>query len=283
MNPTKVWYITGASQGFGLSLVKKLLAAGYRVAATTRKVETLKQAVGNSNADNFLPLSVDLANMDSIRRSVEETQAHFGAIDVLVNNAGYGMAGTLEETAERDIRNIFEVNVMALLSVTKIVVPVMRKQRSGYIINMGSVAGFVGAPGWSIYSATKAAVAAFSEVLALDLREFGIRVTVVEPSGFRTGFLTEGSLALTEVKLDGYQAVKDTQRRYLAGNGKQPGDPDRAAGILIDMAENNAPPLHLVLGVDAYNRAMQKVDDLKEEMIQWRPITQSADFPIDSH
>ena len=281
MNPAKVWYVTGASQGFGLSLVKKLLAAGYRVAATSRKLEALKQAVEPAHAGNFLPLAVDLADMDSIRRSVEETQTHFGSIDVLVNNAGYGMAGTLEETTEQDIRNIFEVNVMALLNVTKVVVPLMRNQRSGYIINMGSVAGFVGAPGWSIYSATKAAVAAFSEVLALDLEEFGIRVTVVEPSGFRTGFLTENSLAFTEVRLNGYRAVKDTQKRYLAADGKQPGDPDRAAEILIDMAENNAPPLHLLLGVDAYNRATHKVDHLKEEMIQWRRVTGSADFPSD--
>ena len=279
MNSSKVWYVTGASQGFGLSLVKKLLSAGYRVAATTRNEEALKRAVGLADADKFLPLVVDLGNTDAIRHSVEETTARFGTIDVLVNNAGYGMAGTLEETTEQEIRKIFDVNVLALLNVTKAVLPIMRQQRSGYIINMGSVAGFVGAPGWSIYSATKAAVAGFSEVLALDVKEFGIKVTVVEPSNFRTSFLAGNSLVFTDVKIDGYQVVKDTQKRYMAGNGRQPGDPDKAAEIFIQLAESNDPPVHLLLGVDAYNRATRKVAGLQDEMTHWQGITESADFP----
>lgn len=279
MNSSKVWYVTGASQGFGLALVKKLLSAGYRVAATSRNAETLEQAVGMTDAERFLPLGVDLGDFDVIQHSVEETKARFGTIDVLVNNAGYGMAGTLEETAEEDIRKIFDVNVLALLNVTKAVLPIMRQQRSGYIINMGSVAGFVGAPGWSVYSATKAAVAGFSEVLALDVKEFGIKVTVVQPSNFRTGFLTKNSLAFTDVRIDGYQVVKETQKRYLAGSGRQPGDPDKAAEIFIQLAESNAPPVHLLLGVDAYDRATKKVAGLQDEMTHWQAITESADFP----
>ena len=279
MNSAKVWYVTGASQGFGLALAKKLLNAGYRVAATTRNEEALNRAVGLADADKFLPLVVDLGNTDAIRRSVDETTARFGTIDVLVNNAGYGMAGTLEETTEQEIRKIFDVNVLALLNVTKAVLPIMRQQRSGYIINMGSVAGFVGAPGWSIYSATKAAVAGFSEVLALDVKEFGIKVTVVEPSNFRTSFLAGNSLVFTDVKIDGYQVVKDTQKRYMAGNGRQPGDPDKAAEIFIQLAESNDPPVHLLLGVDAYNRATRKVAGLQDEMTHWQGITESADFP----
>ena len=279
MNSAKVWYVTGASQGFGLALAKKLLNAGYRVAATTRNEEALNRAVGLVDADKFLPLVVDLGNTDAIRHSVEETTSRFGTIDVLVNNAGYGMAGTLEETTEQEIRKIFDVNVLALLNVTKAVLPIMRQQRSGYIINMGSVAGFVGAPGWSIYSATKAAVAGFSEVLALDVKEFGIKVTVVEPSNFRTSFLAGNSLVFTDVKIDGYQVVKDTQKRYMAGNGRQPGDPDKAAEIFIQLAESNDPPVHLLLGVDAYNRATRKVAGLQDEMTHWQGITESADFP----
>jgi short-subunit dehydrogenase len=279
MNSSKVWYVTGASQGFGLALVKKLLSAGYRVAATSRNAETLEQAVGMTDAERFLPLGVDLGDFDVIQHSVEETKARFGTIDVLVNNAGYGMAGTLEETAEEDIRKIFDVNVLALLNVTKAVLPIMRQQRSGYIINMGSVAGFVGAPGWSVYSATKAAVAGFSEVLALDVKEFGIKVTVVQPSNFRTGFLTKNSLAFTDVRIDGYQVVKETQKRYLAGSGRQPGDPDKAAEIFIQLAESNDPPVHLLLGVDAYDRATKKVAGLQDEMTHWQAITESADFP----
>src|SRR5580693_6369900 len=215
MNTSKVWYVTGASQGLGLTLVKKLFEYGYRVAAGSRDVHTLNQSVGLIDKDRFLPLAVDLKNPDCIDESIQQTLAAFGRIDVVVNNAGYGMAGTLEETAEQDIRNIFNVNVLATIDVVKSVLPVMRSQKSGYIINIGSVAGFVGAPGWSVYSATKAAVAAFSEVIALDVKGFGIKVTIVEPSGFRTGFLAENSLAITATKIEGYEAVKNTRDRYL--------------------------------------------------------------------
>jgi short-subunit dehydrogenase len=221
-----------------------------------------------------------LTNQDSIAESIQQTVEAFGSIDVVVNNAGYGMAGTVEETAEKDIRNIFDVNVVAVIDVIKSVLPVMRKRGSGYIINIGSVAGFVGAPGWTVYSATKAAIAAFSEVLALDVKELGIKVTVVEPSGFRTGFLTKDSLAYIESKIDGYRAVKDTQQRYLAGNGKQPGDPEMAAAILIELAETEQPPLHLYLGEDAYNRASGKLAAMAAELQKWKSTTISADYKL---
>ena len=278
MNTSKVWYVTGASQGLGLTLVKNLLEHGYRVGATSRNAQALKNFVGVIDAERFLPLSVDLNNLDSIDESIQQTITTFGSIDVVVNNAGYGMAGTVEEIAGQDIRNIFNVNVLATIDVIKSVLPLMRKQRSGYIINIGSVAGFVGAPGWSVYSATKAAVAAFSEVLALDVKEFGINVTVVEPSGFRTGFLTKNSLSFTESKIEGYQAVKDTQKRYLAGDGKQPGDPERASAILIELAESQQPPLHLYLGEDAYNRASGKLAVMTAELEEWKSTTISADY-----
>jgi short-subunit dehydrogenase len=278
MNTSKVWYVTGASQGLGLTLVKKLLAGGHRVAATSRDAHTLNQAVGLIDKRRFLPLAVDLNNTDCIDESVQQTLAAFGRIDVVVNNAGYGMAGTVEEIAEHDIKNIFNVNVLAAIDVVKSVLPAMRSQRSGYIINIGSVAGFVGAPGWSVYSATKAAVAAFSEVMALDLKEFNIKVTVVEPSGFRTGFLTKDSLALTTSKIAGYEAVKNTQERYLAASGKQPGDPDKASEILIRLAESQNPPVHLYLGQDAYNRASEKLKEMTQELEQWKETTISADF-----
>jgi short-subunit dehydrogenase len=278
MNTSKVWYVTGASQGLGLILVKKLLANGYRVAATSRDAHTLSQAVGLIDRDRFLPLVVDLNNLDCIDESIQKTLATFGRIDVVVNNAGYGMTGTLEETGEQDIRNIFNVNVMATINVVKSVLSIMRLQKSGYIINIGSVAGFVGAPGWSVYSATKAAVAAFSEVIALDVKEFGIKITVAEPSGFRTGFLSKNSLTFTESNLDGYQAVKEIQKRYLESNGLQPGDPEKASEILIWLAEKEHPPLHLYLGKDAYHRASAKLATMTAELEEWKSITISADF-----
>ncbi|MEN0052530.1 MAG: SDR family NAD(P)-dependent oxidoreductase [Mucilaginibacter sp.] len=278
MKTSKVWYVTGASRGLGLTLVKTLLDNGYRVAATSRDARTLREAVGLIDKDRFLPLAVDLNNPDCIDESVQQTLAAFGRIDVVVNNAGYGMAGTVEEIAEQDITNIFKVNVLATIEVVKRILPVMRSQKSGYIINIGSVAGFVGAPGWAVYSATKAAVAAFSEVLALDVKEFNINVTVVEPSGFRTGFLTKDSLALTESKIEGYEAVKNTQERYLAADGKQPGSPEKASEILIELAESEQPPVHLYLGQDAYNRASEKLKTMTAELEQWKATTISADF-----
>lgn len=278
MNSAKVWYVTGASQGLGLTLVKKLLDSGYRVAATSRNAQMLKDAVGLIDTGRFLPLAVDLKNLDCIDESVKQTIAAFGGIDVVVNNAGYGMAGTVEEITGHDISNIFDVNVMATIDVTRSILPFMRKQQAGYIINIGSVAGFAGAPGWAVYSATKAAVAAFSEVLALDVKEFGIKVTVVEPAGFRTGFLTQNSMAFTQSMIEGYQAVKDTQQRYLAANGRQAGDPEKAANILIQLSQNKEAPLHLYLGHDAYNRVSEKLAAMTAELELWKNTTISADF-----
>jgi len=278
MSTAKVWFVTGASQGLGLILVKKLLDKGYRVAATSRNARTLKEAVGLVDADRFLPLALDVNNSDAIGDAVGQIVAAFGRIDVLVNNAGYGMAGTLEETPDQKIASIIDINLRAAIAVTKTVLPVMRRQRSGYILSIGSVAGFVGAPGWSIYSATKAGLAAFSEVLALDVAEFGIRTTVVEPAGFRTGFLTEGSLAYTESTIEGYEAVKKTQERYLAMNGKQPGDPEKAAEIFITIAEHPDPPIHLYLGADAYTRAAKKLAEMTAELEKWKAVTLSADY-----
>lgn len=278
MNTSKVWYVTGASQGLGLVLVKKLLDKGYRVAATSRNAQVLKDAVGIINRDLFLSLNVDLNNIESVTESIQQTLSAFGRIDVLVNNAGYGMAGTLEETEDQKIRSIIDVNLIATINVTKVTLPIMREQKSGHIFNIGSVAGFAGAPGWSIYSATKAAVAAFSEVLALDVREFGIKVTVVEPAGFRTGFLTRHSLAFIESKIEGYEAVKQTQERYLLMDGKQSGDPARASEILIELSENPEPPVHIFLGADAYNRASSKLSSLKDELEKWKELTMDADY-----
>jgi len=279
MNSSKVWYVTGASQGLGLILVKKLLDHGHRVAATSRKISTLSEAVGSVAKDRWLPLAVDLNNSASIAGSIQQTLTTFGRIDVVVNNAGYGMDGPLEEIPEEDIRNIINVNILATINVVKAVLPTLRSQRSGYILNLGSVAGFVGAPGWSVYSATKAAVAAFSEVLALDVKEFGITVTVVEPAGFRTGFLTEKSLAVAPVTIEGYENVRKTKERYLSMDGRQPGDPGRAAEIFMELADNPEPPIHLFLGKDAYIRVRSKLDTMSESLEKWKSTTIGADFP----
>lgn len=278
MNISKVWYVTGASRGLGLSLVKRLLADGYRVAATSRSASELQKVAGITDPGRFLPLGVDLTSDDAIRRSIEQTVATFGTVDVIVNNAGYGMEGTVEELEEQKMRDIFEINVFATINVTRHAIPYLRKQRSGHIINMASVAGFVGAPGWAIYSATKSAVIAFSEVLALDLGELGINVTVVAPSGFRTGFLTKESLVSTESRIADYRAVASTRARYAAMDGQQDGDPEKAAALFIQLAETPAPPLHLWLGANAFDRAGEKLESMAKELKKWRDLSVSADF-----
>jgi len=282
MSSNKVWYITGASQGLGLSLVKQLLSTGYRVAATSRSASELQKAVGPKDSLRFLPLEVDLTKPDAIRESIERAVAVFGNIDVIVNNAGYGMEGTVEELDEKAMRSIFEINVFAAINVIRYTLPHLRRQRSGHIINISSVAGFVGAPGWSVYSATKAALIAFSEVLALDLSELGIKVTVVGPSGFRTGFLSEKSLVTTESRIPDYQAVSKTRSRYAAMDGNQDGDPEKAAALFIQLAENPEPPLHLWLGANAIERASEKIESMGQELKKWKELSVSADFHQDS-
>ena len=278
MKSTKVWYVTGASRGLGLSLVKKLLSEGYRVAATSRSASEMQKVVGSNDSLRFLPLEVDLTNPDAIHDSIERTVAAFGTIDVIVNNAGYGMEGTVEELDEKDMHAIFGINVFASISVIKYALPYLRRQRSGHIINISSVAGFVGAPGWSIYSATKSALIAFSEVLALDLQELGIKVTVVGPTGFRTGFLSKESLVTTESRISDYQSVSKTRARYAAMNGNQDGDPEKAAALFIQLAENPEPPLHLWLGSNAIDRASEKIESMGQELKKWKNLSVSADF-----
>ena len=258
--------------------VKKLLFEGYRVAATSRSASEMQKAVGSNDSLRFLPLEVDLTNPDAIHESIDRTVAAFGTIDVIVNNAGYGMEGTVEELDEKDMRAIFGVNVFASISVIKYALPYLRRQRSGHIINISSVAGFVGAPGWSIYSATKSALIAFSEVLALDIQELGIKVTVVGPSGFRTGFLSKESLVTTESRISDYQTVSKTRARYAAMNGNQDGDPEKAAALFIQLAENPEPPLHLWLGTNAIDRASEKIESMAQELKKWKNLSVSADF-----
>lgn len=276
INTNKVWYITGASKGLGLALVKKLLAGGFRVAATSRSAAQLQEAVGID--ENFLALQVDLANETSIETSVLQTHKHFGRIDVVVNNAGYGIGGAIEELTQQEVKDSFDVNVFATISVIKSVMPFLREQRSGSIINISSIAGFVGAVGWSMYAATKFAIIGLTEVLAEDVREFGIKVTVVAPGAFRTEFLSEGSLVLSKNKIDDYQAIRNSHIRYGSMNNKQTGDPEKAAEVFIKIAEDPNPPVRLFIGSDAYSRADAKIGQLKDELAHWKDLTFSTDF-----
>ena len=278
MSTKKVWYVTGASKGLGLSLVRKLLHDGYRVAATSRYKNSLAEAIGSYDEKQFLPLEADLTNVASITQSIQQTQQFFGGLDVIVNNAGYGIGGAVEELNSTDIHKCFDVNVFATIHVMQAAMPYLRAQRSGHIINISSIGGFAGATGWGIYAATKYAVMGLTEVMAEDVKEFGIKVSAVAPGGFRTQFLSDESVVFADQKMDDYGAVRNSHARYAGMNGKQLGDPDKAAHALITLAEDPSPPVRLFLGSDAYDRAKAKIDLLTQELEQWKELTFSTDF-----
>jgi NAD(P)-dependent dehydrogenase (short-subunit alcohol dehydrogenase family) len=273
----RVWFITGASKGFGLSLVKQLLIAGEFVAATSRNQHELSSAV-NSKNDNFLPLQVDLVNEDSVSLALQHTYEKFGRIDVVINNAGYGIGGAIEELTDAETRQAFDVNVFATLNVIRHVMPYLRKQRSGHIINIASIAGIAPGLGWAIYGAAKYAVIGLSEVLAADVKALGIKVTVVAPGAFRTSFLTPGSLAITANPIDDYEDVRASHKKYLKMDGEQAGDPEKAAAAIIKVTSEPNPPLYLLLGGDAFNRTLTKLDTLDAEVRLWQDLTCSTDF-----
>ena len=277
MDTPKVWFITGASQGLGLTLATQLLAAGHRVAATSRHLAGLTQAISAPTA-SFLPLAVDLATEASVAQAVAATIAAFGRLDVVVNNAGYGMGGSIEEMTDAETRLSFEVNVFGALNVIRQALPQLRRQGAGHIINVSSIAGIAGATGWAIYAATKAAMTAFSEVLAQDVAEFGLKVTVVEPGALRTNFLTPESLVMAWQPLADYEAVRASHAKYLTMDGAQAGDPAKAAAAIIRIAGESQPPLRLLLGADAYERAQAKLAKLREQFETWQGVTTRIGF-----
>lgn len=278
MENKKVWFITGASKGLGLTLVKKLLSKGYNVAATSRNLNDLSKAVGEF--ENFLPLSVDLLSEKSVETAIGKTISKFGQLDFVVNNAGYGMLGALEELSDKESRENFDVNVFGSLNVIRKVLPQMRKQQSGHIFNISSIGGFSGNfPGFGIYCATKFAVAGFTESLAAEVKSLGIKATVVEPGYFRTEFLTSGSLAVPANPIEAYKEVRDTQNAHQNDiNNQQPGDPEKGIEVIIAVAESENAPLHLFLGPDAYQVANAKIADVQKDMEDWKALATATNF-----
>ena len=273
----KIWFVTGASKGFGLLFVKQLLATGQKVAATSRTTAELIKAV-DDNSENFLPLEVDLASDISVKDAIAKTEAKFGGLDVLVNNAGYGIGGSLEEVEDTDVRAAFDINVFAVFNTIRHSLPIMRKQQSGHIINIASIAGVAPGSGWAAYSAAKSAVIGLSEALAQDVEPFGITVTAVAPGGFRTSFLSKESLAIPK-NIDGaYDNINEMLIRYQGLDGKQAGDPEKGVAVTIQTAFELNPPLHLLLGSDAYRRATAKFESQMNEFENLKDTTTSTDF-----
>lgn len=279
MEAKKVWLVTGASRGLGLTLVKKLLKNNYRVIATSRNLERLKSEIGDKS-DAFLPIEINLLDDNNVKLAVEKSIAHFGRIDVVVNNAGYGQIGTLEELTDQEARENFDVNVFGTLNVIRNVMPYLRKEKSGHIFNIASVGGlFAGFPGWGIYCSTKFAVAGLTESLAEEIKEFNLKATVVYPGYFRTDFLAKGSVKTPEHIINDYESARASQQAHLENiNGNQPNDPEKAADVLIAISKEDNPPVHLLLGADAYEMMKKKMDILNDDVQQWKDYTLSTAF-----
>lgn len=273
-----VWFVTGTSQGFGLEIVRAALDRGDSVVATSRTPQAVAGIFPHA-AERLLAVSLDLRDAAAVSEAVAQALGRFGRIDVLVNNAGHGIAGAVEEVADAEIAHVFETNIYGLLRLTRAVLPHMRERGSGRIVNLSSIGGIVGLPGWGIYNATKFAVEGISEALATEVGPLGLHVTLVEPGPFRTDFLG-GSLAEAKLRIPAYDATAGkTRETNAARDGKQPGDPVKGARTIVAAVASEKPPLHLLLGKLAYDRATQKLDDLRAEYGAWKAETLGADFP----
>ena len=275
---SRVWFITGTSTGFGYLLTEEVLKRGERVIATARDVSKLS-GFKQKYPDRLQTLRLDVTNQHEIISVAQQGIAAFGQVDVLVNNAGYGVNVAIEEVSEDEFEPMFQTNIYGLIRVTRAFLPHLRQRRSGHIFNVSSIGGLIGSAGWGFYNTTKFAVEGFSEALAEEMKPLGIRVTVVEPGPFRTDFLgRSGKLARQE--LIDYAATAGKAREYLrTQSGKQAGDPKKAVEVIITIANSPQPPLHLILGSIALTRFRHKLSDWQHEIAAWESFTTGTDFP----
>ncbi|MFD1547817.1 oxidoreductase [Nonomuraea guangzhouensis] len=271
-----VWFVTGASRGLGAEIVREALSRGHGVIATARDAAAVLTAYPDKPA-GLLVVTADVTSQEQLQAAVDAGLAEFGRIDIVVNNAGYGLVGAVEEVSDKAARDVFDVNVFGVLNTLRVTLPTLRAQRSGCVLNIGSVAGFATAPGTGLYGATKFALEGISEALYGELAPLGVRVIIVEPGGFRTDFLNGTSLHVQPASISDYDAGAGPIRAALAANdGRQPGDPAKAAAAIVDVAEAGEPPLRLQLGADAVARVEAKLELVRRELDQWRPIALST-------
>ena len=276
---TSVWMITGCSTGFGRELARQLLLRGTRVVLTARDPATLRELAA-AHPTTALALALDVTRKAEIELAVKESQRAFGAVDVLVNNAGYGYYAPIEEGDETAVRTMFETNFYGLIALTQAVLPSMRARRRGFVVNISSVGGLVAHPGSGFYAASKFAVEAVSEALSKEVAPLGIRVLLVEPGPFRTNFL-DNSRGDSGVGIPDYAETVGVRRAAVnAGRGKQPGDPVRAAAAIIAAVESPSPPLRLVLGAQALGHIRSKLKSLTQDIEAWEATTLASDYPV---
>ena len=271
-----VWFITGCSSGFGLDLARQAIEQGLRTVLTARDPSSLERY---GATDNVLVLKLDVTRPDEVAAAVDAAQARFGAIDVLVNNAGIGYFAAIEEGEEAEVRKMFEVNVFGLSRMIQAVLPGMRKRHRGCIVNVSSLGGIRGMPALGQYCATKFAVEGLSESLRQEVGPLGIRVMVVEPSGFRTDWAGR-SASESARQIDDYAGTAgDVRIKVRAASGHQPGDPVRGARAILDAVASGNPPHHLLLGNNAFDGAMAKLDELRSAFMAGETVARAADFP----
>ncbi|MEJ7610573.1 MAG: oxidoreductase [Ferruginibacter sp.] len=274
---SKVWLITGCSTGFGRELAKYVLQSGNKAAVTARNTDDIKDIV--SVYKNAIALKLDVTKPAQIESAVRDTIDAFGRIDVVVNNAGIGYFGAIEESEDDAVRRMFEINFFGLSKMTQEVLPQMRKQKSGHIVNISSIGGLRAFPAVGFYNATKFAVDGLSEALAKEVAPLGIKVTIVAPSGFRTDWAGR-SAADSPIKISDYKdTARQNQTNIRSYSGNQPGDPERAAIAIVKAVDAENPPLRLLLGAAALKGARAKLEELKADFDAWEETTTGADFP----
>ena len=270
----KIWFITGSSRGLGRSLTKAVLAKGDKVAATARDINSLKDLV-EKYPEQIFPITLNVTDYDQVHMATEAAINHFGRIDVLVNNAGFGIVGAAEAFTNEQVRSQLETNLYAPIEITRAILPFMRKQKSGRILQISSIGGRVGNAGVSIYQAAKFGLSGFSEVLAKEVADLGILVTSVEPGGFRTDWA--GDSMTYAQKIEGYDLVDKRSDFFQSGNFIPTGDPEKAAKVMIDLVDHPQPPIHLVLGSEAIGMLKHADASRTEEMEKWMPVSLSTD------
>ncbi|KVM76074.1 short-chain dehydrogenase [Burkholderia ubonensis] len=273
----RVWFITGASRGIGALIAEAALADGNAVVAAGRRVPAIVERLGDSVA--LLPVELDVTDEAQAKAAVQAAVEKFGRVDVLVNNAGFGLLGAVEESADKDVRRMYDTNVFGLLNVTRAVLPTMRANRSGHVINISSIGGYRAAAGFGVYSSTKFAVEGITEALHAELKPLGVHATVVEPGYFRTDFLDASSLVVAPDVIDDYDETSGAIRRKAVQlNRNQPGDPAKLAAAMIALVDAPNPPLRLPLGTDTLAAIAAKNAYVAQETETWKALSASTDF-----
>jgi NAD(P)-dependent dehydrogenase (short-subunit alcohol dehydrogenase family) len=276
-----VWLVTGCSRGLGRALAQEALAAGYRVAVTARRTADIADIV-EAHGNAVLALELDVTDREQIAAAVAAAEERFGRVDVLVNNAGYGYLAAIEEGDDADVRALFETDLFAPVNLVKAVLPGMRARRSGHVVNISSIGGWVTFPGVGYYHMVKFGLEAMSDALAKEVGPLGIGVTAVAPGAFRTDFRGPESLKQSATRIDDYaDTVGKGRVSTQAGHGKQIGDPRRGARAIIAALEAETPPLHLPIGGDALDQLRRRLDDIRRETDAWESVTRGTDFPAD--